>query len=257
MNRSPDKRKPGSLDMGDIVAGAWTAYLRAPGRWLAITAVSFVVVVALQLAFGDRLDIGSEPTAAEVEAALPYVGVSIGVSAIAELFTHTALIAGAFTVLGGAALSVGGAYAKGVRRFLPALAGSLVVGLVAALLSATLILLPLAVYLFVNWSLLVQVVVNEGEGPLRAMGRSRQIVRGQWWRTLGINLAITLLAFLPGLLISRVTGPIDQQWVTALGAGIGTAITAPFIALAQTLLYADLRARKGEQPLSLPVGEPQ
>ena len=32
---------------------------------------------------------------------------------------------------------------------------------------------------------------------------------------------------------------------------------APFIALAQTLLYADLRARKGERPLSQPVGEPQ
>jgi len=243
--------------MGDIVAGAWTAYLRTPGRWLAITAVSFVVVVALQLALGDHLDISSEPTAEEVEASLPYVGVSIGVSAIAELFTHTALIAGALSVLGGSALSVAGAYAKGTRRFLPALSGSLLVGLVAALLSVTVILLPLAVFLFVNWSLLVQVVVNEGEGPLRAMGRSRQIVRGQWWRTLGINLAIALLAFLPGLVISRVTGPIDQQWVTALGAGIGTSITAPFISLAQTLLYADLRARKGERPQSQPVGEPQ
>jgi hypothetical protein len=241
--------------MGDIVAGAWTAYLRAPGRWLAITAISFVVVVALQWAIGDRIDIGSDPTADEVQEALPFVGATLGISALVELFTHTALIAGAFAVFGGATLNVGIAYATGVRRFLPALAGSLVVGVIAALLSATLILLPLAFYLFVNWSLLVQVVVNEGEGPLRAMGRSRQIVRGQWWRTLGINLAIALLAFLPGLVISRVTGPIDQQWATALGAGIGSAITAPFIALAQTLLYADLRARKGDRPRSEPVGE--
>jgi hypothetical protein len=160
-------------------------------------------------------------------------------------------------VLGGAALSVGGAYATGLRRFLPALAGSLIVGIVAALLSATLILLPLAIFLFVNWSLLVQVIVNEGEGPLRALGRSRQIVRGQWWRTLGINLAIALLAFLPGLMIGWVTGPIDQPWASALGTGIGSTLTAPFIALAQTLLYTDLRARKGERPLSQPVGEPR
>jgi hypothetical protein len=256
LNQTARKPEPGSLDMGDIVAGAWTAYLRAPGRWLAIAAISFVVVVALQWALGDRIDIGSDPTSEEVQESLPLVGVMLGISAIVELFTHTALVAGALAVFGGAALDVGGAYAKGVRRFLPALAGSLVVGVIAALLSATLILLPLAVFLFVNWSLLVQVVVNEGEGPLRAMGRSRQIVRGQWWRTLGINLAIALLAFLPGLVISRVTGPIDQQWATALGAGIGSAITAPFIGLAQTLLYVDLRARKGERPLIQPVGEP-
>ncbi|MGE0539062.1 MAG: hypothetical protein AB7R89_02665 [Dehalococcoidia bacterium] len=255
MNQSTKKPEPGALDMGDIVAGAWTAYLRAPGRWLALTAISFVVVVALQWTLGDRIDIGSDPTGDEVRESLPYVGVSLGVSALAELFTHTALVAGAFAVFGGAALKVGGAYATGIRRFLPALAGSLVVGLIAALLSATLILLPLAVYLFVNWSLLVQVIVNEDVGPFRAMGRSRQIVRGQWWRTLGINLAIALLAFLPGLVISRVTGPIDQQWATALGAGVGSSITAPFIALAQSLLYADLRARKGERPLSEPVGE--
>ncbi len=243
--------------MGDIVAGAWTAYLRAPGRWLAITVVSFVVVFALQWALGDQLDLRPDPTTEEVQDALPATGLVFGVSALVELFTHTALVAGALAVLGGAALSVGGAYSTGLRRFLPALAGSLIVGVVAALLSATLILLPLAIFLFVNWSLLVQVIVNEGEGPLRALGRSRQIVRGQWWRTLGINLAIALLAFLPGLMIGWVTGPIDQPWASALGTGIGSALTAPFIALAQTLLYTDLRARKGERPLSQPVGEPR
>jgi hypothetical protein len=255
LNRPATKPEPGSLDMGDIVAGAWSAYVRAPGRWLAITVVSFVVIVALQWALGDRIDLGTDPTTEQVQDALPYVGVTFGLSALAELFTHTALVAAAFAVFGGAALNVSSAYGVGVRRFLPVLAGSLVVGLVAALLSATLILLPVAIYLFINWSLLVQVIVAEGEGPLRAMGRSRQIVRGQWWRTLGINLAIALLAFLPGLLIGRVTGSIDQPWATALGTGLGGAITAPFIALAQTLLYADLRARKGERPLSQPVGE--
>jgi hypothetical protein len=248
---------PGTMDMGDIVAGAWGMYLRAPGRWLAIAALSFAAVFVAQWALADRLDLGPEPTNEEVQAALPAAGLTFGVSAMVNLFTHAALVAGVFAVLNGQPLQVAAAYAAGARRFLPVLAGSLVVGVVAGLLAATVILLPLAVFFFVNWSMLVQVVVNEGEGPLRALSRSRQIVRGQWWRTFGIILAIALLGFLPGFLFGWVTGPIGAAWASALGAAAGSAVAAPFIALSQTLLYTDLRARKGERPLAAPLGEPR
>jgi hypothetical protein len=105
--------------------------------------------------------------------------------------------------------------------------------------------------------MLVQVILNEDEGPIRALSRSRQIVRGQWWRTFGIILAIALLGLLPGFVIGWITVPIGAEWVSALGVALGGAITAPFIALAQTLLYADLRARKGERPFGEPVEVPR
>ena len=238
---------PGQMDMGDIVAGAFGIYRRAPLTWLALTLVSFAATFALQWALGRQVDVNADATNEELSDALPAVGGVLLGGAAADLFTHIALIAAAAAVLRGGSTSVGGAYAHGVRRYLPALLGSLVIAAVVGLLFATVILLPLGIFLLVNWSLLPQVVVVEGEGPLLGLRRSREIVRGQWWRTFGINLAIVLLAFLPGFVIGRLTGN-SPLWLVALGAAVATALVRPFVALAQTLLYADLRARKGERP---------
>jgi uncharacterized protein (DUF697 family) len=92
------------------------------------------------------------------------------------------------------------------------------------------------------------VIVVERTGPFRALSRSRLIVRGQWWRTLGITAAVLALGFLPGFVCSSIGGAVGQPWATALGAALGGAVAAPFNSLAQTLLYADLRVRKGEKP---------
>jgi uncharacterized membrane protein len=247
--------KPGAMDMGDIVAGAWNIYRRAPLAWLSITALAIVAVFVAQWVLGDRLDLGPEPAAEDLQAAWPAIGASLGISALVDLFTHVALVAAAFAVIDGRRVDVGAAYRSGARLFVPALVGSLVIAIVAGLLGATLILLPLALFFFINWSLLVQVIVHEDCGPFRALGRSREIVRGQWWRTFGINLAILLLGFLPGLLIGRIASAPGETWVSALGASLGSAVAAPFVALAQTLLYLDLRARKREQPATATVGE--
>ena len=242
---------PGRMDMGDIVAGAFGIYRRAVLSWLAITALSFAVVFALQWTFADQLDLGSDPSEEQIEGSLPTVGALLAGTIAADLFAHLALIGAAVGALSGAGISVAGAYAIGLRSYLPALVGSTIVGLVAGLLAATILLIPLAVFFFVNWSLLTQVIVAERLGPLRALGRSREIVRGQWWRTFGIFLAIALLSFLPTLVIGRLTASGDD-WLAALGAAAGGAVAAPFVAIAQTLLYADLRARKGEKPFARP-----
>jgi hypothetical protein len=237
------------MDMGDIVASAFGIYRRAFLSWLAITAVSFAIVFALQWAFADELDLGADPTEEQLRDSLPAVGGLFAGTIAADLFAHLALIAASVGVLSGAGVSVAGAYAGGVRFYLPALAGTAITGLVVGLSAATIVLLPLAVFFFVNWSLLTQVIVAERLGPIQALGRSRQIVRGQWWRTFGIFLAIALLSFLPTIVIGRLTAAGDD-WLVALGTAASGAIAAPFVAIAQTLLYADLRVRKGEKPFA-------
>jgi hypothetical protein len=239
----------GRMDMGDIVAGAFGIYRRAALPWLAITAVSFLLVFALQWSFADDLDLGSDPTEEQIQDSLPAVSALLIGTIVADLFAHLALTAAAVRVLSGAGISIAGAYASGLRFYLPALAGSAITGIVAGLCAATILLIPLAVFIFVNWSLITQVIVAEHVGPIRALGRSRQIVRGQWWRTFGIFLAIALLSFLPTIVFGRLTSAGDA-WLVALGAAVSGAIAAPFVAIAQTLLYADLRARKGEKPFA-------
>jgi len=249
-----NESKPGSLDMGDIVAGAWDYYRRAPLSWLALTLVSTVAIFAVQWALADRLDVGQDPTDQQIRDAAPAVGITLAVLILVNLFTHLALVDAAWGVLTAKPLQVARAYGAAVRHLLPALLGSLVVGLVAGLLAATLILVPLAVFFAISWSLFIQVMLAEQTGPRRALGRSRALVKGHWWRTFGIIVAVALLAFLPGFVLGWVGTAIGQNWSTALAAALGGAISAPFVAIAQTLLYLDLLARKGNRMLEFTQG---
>ena len=244
----------GPMDMGDIVAGAWNIYRRAPATWLAITLVGLVVVFAVRWLAGANLELDAEPTGDALRDALPWISGVFLASVVVDVFTYIALVAAAAAVLRGSPISVQDAYATGARLFLPALLVVIVIGGFIGLLFMTLILIPLAIFLAVCWSLLIQVMVVEEEKPFPALGRSRQIVRGQWWRTFGILLAIVLLAFLPEFAIGQLTSLADAVWATAAGSAVAGALAAPFQALAVTLLYADLRIRKGERPFLSPVG---
>ncbi|NEE54877.1 hypothetical protein G3M55_61130, partial [Streptomyces sp. SID8455] len=55
-------------------------------------------------------------------------------------------------------------------------------------LLGTLLLGPLAVWIWVKLSLAPTVVVFENQGPFAAIRRSAQLVRGSWWRVFGIGL---------------------------------------------------------------------
>ncbi|MFI6692279.1 hypothetical protein ACIBLA_11015 [Streptomyces sp. NPDC050433] len=72
-----------------------------------------------------------------------------------------------------------------------------------------LILTPLAIWLWVQFSLAPAVVVVESRGPVDALRRSAELVRGSWWRICGISL----LAFV----IASVAGLVLQQLLNVLG----------------------------------------
>lgn len=73
-----------------------------------------------------------------------------------------------------------------------------------------LVLAPLAIWLWVLFSLAPAVVVIESRGPVAALRRSAGLVRGSWWRICGISL----LAFV----IASIVGLVLQQALNALGA---------------------------------------
>jgi hypothetical protein len=244
------------MSMPDIVAAAFSMYMKAPAAWLALTVISFAVAVPVQWLFATRLNLGTEPTNEQVAGTLPLLAGILGATVLVDLFTHIAVIAVAADVLRGGTRSVRFGYLTAVRLFFPVLAPTIVTGLLLGLLGATVILIPLAIYLFVGWSLLAQVIVAEGESPFRALGRSRQLVRGCFWYTLWVIVAIALLGgILPGLIAGIFTRPFGNEWVNAVGAALAGALAIPFRSIAQTLLYADLRTRKGERPFVAPVKE--
>lgn len=232
----------GRMDMGDIVAGAFGVYRRALPAWLAVTLIGSLLAFALQLGL-PAFDDAAEPSPTESLAALPWLAGLL----VVNFFTHATLIVAAIRRLRDGSFSVRRAYLDGVRLFPAILFAGVVLLLVLLLLTLTIILIPVAIFIGVLCSFWVQVIVAEGERPLRALSRSRRIVAGQWWRTLLISLAIALLSILPVFAVGVFAAGSDAAWVSALAAAIGGALAAPFQALAQTLLYFDLRARKGER----------
>ncbi len=60
------------------------------------------------------------------------------------------------------------------------------------LLGTILLVLP-GIYLYVSFAVAVPVLLVEGAGPWRALGRSRRLVQGRWWGTFGVALVGYLL----------------------------------------------------------------
>ncbi|WP_405678625.1 oxidoreductase [Streptomyces sp. NBC_01511] len=83
-----------------------------------------------------------------------------------------------------------------------------------------LVLAPVAIWLWVLFSLAPAVVVIESRGPIGALRRSAELVRGSWWRICGISL----LAFV----IASIAGMAFQQLFNMVGTFPGTFDTGEF-----------------------------
>jgi hypothetical protein len=137
--------------------------------------------------------------------------------------------------------------------------GALIGGL--AVLGAIAVIV-LTIWFTVMFRMAAQVVVLEREGPVRALGRSWRLVRGSFWRVLGITLlaglivVVTagvlqipfgLLAALAGggsSLLPTTSGNVAGILISAVGGVVAGAVARPISAGVAVLLYVDLRMRR-------------
>lgn len=108
------------------------------------------------------------------------------------------------------------------------------------------------IWLYAAWSVAVPVLLIEDTGAVRALGRSVQLVRGYWWRTLGVLLVAGLIAgtvvIVPSLVLGLVLAHTKSVFTAAALRGVIAVsvgiITVPFVAAVVTALYLDLRLRR-------------
>jgi hypothetical protein len=121
--------------------------------------------------------------------------------------------------------------------------GQLIVVAIAAAAGVVIGLVALVVpglILITVWSLAAPVVVIERPPGLRALRRSRELVRGNGWQVFGV---IFILDVLVAALVAAIELAAD-----AAGTGVGIVVTvivgvltAPFAALAAAVMYFDLK----------------
>jgi hypothetical protein len=136
---------------------------------------------------------------------------------------------------------------------LPAVVGLALLSGLLVFLGALLCVIP-GIYLYVAFSVAVPVLLVEGAGPSRALGRSRDLVRGRWWAACGVTVVGYLLVSivtlaLTGLVVGVAFANPARNTVTGfvlntLAATVGSMIATPAAVAFITVLYIDLRVRK-------------
>lgn len=132
------------------------------------------------------------------------------------------------------------------RLLVPALAVAVAV---QAVFNISLILVPIAVFVLVRWSLLAVVVGTEGAAKPGVLRRAAALARGDWWRVATVAIGVTGAALLVGPVVGVLaliaTGAAFN--VINLIAAVVYVVALPISAITMTLLYHDLRLRRAEE----------
>jgi len=248
-----------AMKLGEILDVSFRLYRENFAAFLGILAAAYVPFAILEMALMGLLlpNVSTrtmDPKAAQ-DAMLALTLVT-GASAFAFGLIAHPLATGALTFAVGARylnqpVSLGRAYGAIFRVFFRYLLTILLSGLVIGI-GMIFCLIP-GLFFWVWFQFVSQIVVLEGLGGTRAMGRSRDLGRGFGWRILGYALLTALLS-------------IAIAWVLSLGVSLGAPLITesfvtqqlliqavqqvinilimPYFTMVLILLYYDLRVRK-------------
>jgi hypothetical protein len=244
--RAPlDLRRP--RDLGALLNDAFGLYLREFGTLFLVAAAVVVPVELIVRGAGlGQFTASYDPTPAPAVTIVPALAEVLVISPLLTAMSIYALL----DVAGGRRPRARSVIQRGLDVFGALLvvvllfAAAFIMGLFAFLVGAV------VVATFLAFSM--QAAVIEDRRGADALRRSFELVRGSFWRVLGIALLAYLLTqagvavvTIPFVAAADATGEAIFQLV---GAAFGIALFAPPFALVMTLLYFDQRTRRGDPP---------
>jgi hypothetical protein len=266
-----DAPKLKAMGVGEILDASFRLYKENFLKFVAILAVAYVPILVVTMVMTALL-ISNIPTVtvpqegmtqeqmaammrSQAAAMMPAFIAMIGTAVLFSLIAQP-LATGAITRAVGARylneeITVGKAYKAIGSIFFKYLGTILLAGLVT-LLGVLCCVVP-GLILMTFFGFASQVVVLEGLGGTKAMGRSRQLVRGDFWRVLGYFLLVFLLSaavgwvlgFVGGLIAPLLaSGPVAVALVNQAVQQVIHLFIMPYFIVVMILLYYDLRVRK-------------
>ena len=183
----------------------------------------------------------------------PLYLLSFPVALLLYPFTAGALFRAATSLAAGNVETIGSVLAGTARRYF-AMFGIGILTLLVGLGAVAIVTITVVIWVLIRWAVDTPAMFAEGVGPVKAIGRSWNLTRDHWWRTLGILILVGILVSLIqtglGALFTGIAAPIPGLG-DDLRAGLVTTVSTLISALvgaispiAITLLYLDLRVRK-------------
>ena len=163
--------------------------------------------------------------------------------------------------------SAGAALRYGMAHFGALLWLAILTGLLT-LVGFFFLILP-GIYLVVAFAVGAPVLVIDGHRGIVALQRSRALVKGRWWPTLGALLPTMVIVVAGAFVVEttlRTSGGVSGFALTqAVGVVVLQALLVPLTTATSVAIYFDLRARRGPHheasaaqvnPPSPPAGPP-
>jgi hypothetical protein len=221
-----------SIDIGSVISRTFSIYADQASVLLPAAAVVFVVIGVISALL---------VVIAPVLAILAFVVILIGTT----LFTGMVVELVADVQDGRRDATVGQLF----QAATPVIGQLILVGVIAGIgiaIGFVLIIIP-GLILITIWSVAAPVVVLEHPGALKALGRSRELVRGNGWQVFGVLVVLVI-----GVgIVSAIIESIGDSGGTAAGIVVRVVVeilTAPISALAASVLYFELRGSTVSEP---------
>jgi Membrane domain of glycerophosphoryl diester phosphodiesterase len=225
------------VSVGGVIAESWRLYRAHFRHLVSIAFIMYVIVAALTLLLIFLLgNLGA--------LAAGFVGVA------AVFWLQGALVLAVDDVRDGRADLTVRQTLEGVRRRINTLS---LLGLFFVLMFALIVvslyyfpivglaLIVVFFYFLCQWILAVPVIMLEERRVFGALDRSRDLVRGHTWQALAVILLALLVLIGAGIAISLVLSPLPNGLQGLVAQLVSSTLTAPFAALAWTLMYYELR----------------
>ncbi len=133
---------------------------------------------------------------------------------------------------------------SGASRFVPGVVGAAFI-VVTITSAASLLLVVPGVWLYTRWSLTTPVIREENVGPLVAMRRSRELVRGHFWFVfMTASVAYYsegVITHFGGWTAGLITG--SHTWGEWVGGSILATVVTPVAAFATSLAHSSVEKR--------------
>jgi hypothetical protein len=214
-----------SIDIGSVISRTFSIYADQASVLLPAAAAVFVVIGVI-----SALLVVIAPVLAIVAFVVILIGTTLYTGMVVELVADVQD--------GRRDASVG----RLLNAATPVIGQLILVGIIAGigiLIGFVLIIIP-GLILITIWSVAAPVVVLERPGALKALGRSRELVKGNGWQVFGVIVVLVI-----GV---RIVAAVIEGIGNSGGTGVGIVVRviveillAPLSALAASVLYFELR----------------
>lgn len=227
------------IDIGAVLSKVFGIYGQTAGTLIPIAVCLFLPVTLLTAATEDSVGLSILANALSVVASVWFAGVVV--KAVQDAYEDGVVDA-----------SVGELF----RSVAPMLLTLFLLGLVAgiAIFLGFLLLIVPGLILITIWSVAAPSVVLENKGVFEALGRSRELVRGNGWQVFGVLVALLAIILVASIVIGSIGAIGDSFIVLVIVSLLLFALLSPLQALAQAVLYFALREAHGQPALSAPTG---